>query len=1184
MSSAPEPVLHPLDLPGRHPLLPKVYTVDFHPLIQKDEKVGTIYVVVGSSDAEKAHELLSHASQSRAFLSTAEISRAGIPNLTLETGFLIGDSDEHPVVFWRGNDKSALAANDVRKFTCTTKDDIKDDLKLMKSLKKSQGDLLGAKEEIGVGKAKLNPETGKWESGILYERHAQATNLRNGERCYPLSTSHQVPRNLDGPAAGRKFRGSLDLHGRTTRELLWIGAHGGMLGMNRSLPDVVEKLRIRSELFNMPRVGCSENVCFPAFQLNVADAETETRDDAYDVDDLRIQLGRAGKPHVDTGDSVGGYTNMFNLTPTHPDVEAEYFFIFDLGIAILMHEFTGLIFSGLHYHCGHQSYYKDGPRTVPWPYVRLTLIGYPATSLLHGTSASALAIQGNGTTIKVSPEAKNLSPLNPWVRPAGAQATYASDGGTIMERRDHMRHVVGSLLQLNLEVLQQYDVSELPRLDRKTFFSAFSHVPNDTREGVEPSSLTFGWEGDNTKLGTMYEREWLDNASIEDLRRKRNSDDLSDAPFGNALLKGIDDDWDVHCQKLAKSIPLCILAEKREADNGESVIGGRPDSRKRIHWQLNPRDKKEDEAEEKDELPVKKGKRKAKEVEVDSASDENQHGSKRRKTASNDGSLEDDCDPQTPATYRVVNMEASRRVCPLPRRSNKMHVLAPPIPAYPNADESDDGDRTDNGAKSVYQGLLHFFDAEHVTNFLEELKDFQNTSSSERLSLEEVLTSIPTLCTDLNLAHAWTLLEESIRTHDKSLVRLYRQRSDIMLSNMMLWEWLEHSIEQGYQAFQTKTPHWLADAFSTAERIITSPNLPQQLDARTFVPNYSEKESCAVYAYPGVPHNVYDLPNRQTLKRKVEIMMKQWFSFDKRPRGQMQAALVRCLIDKVGVACLWMPAVWDAHFSMGDSGRWAGRFFACDDTVDSILHWANQHLKRHPICGSVGPESLAISAVAEVITCFGPVFSPAVYNSYQPAPEPLFLPSGTPEPLEGSSTSSTPHPSTSSIPYTTTTILNQEEMAIFLNQIHTLLPIARNPDLLLHKIPNASTLADKKNNFLADVQADSDRRLPFRDLAISRRRSLAPGGPYSAEHLRTHAGFFSALVYRRITHNSQYLKTTAHPQLLFPTLDAWNTLEAAHDEKHLCNRNAYGAQTLKQRQCKNALTKEGRGFPSSWYG
>lgn len=132
------------------------------------------------------------------------------------------------------------------------------------------------------------------------------------------------------------------------------------------------------------------------------------------------------------------------------------------------------------------------------------------------------------------------------------------------------------------------------------------------------------------------------------------------------------------------------------------------------------------------------------------------------------------------------------------------------------------------------------------------------------------------------------------------------------------------------------------------------------------------------------------------------------------------------------------------------------------------------------------------------------------------------------------------------------------------DQIERLLRMVTALYPLIESLDATSTATDPHlralhDAFLGDVKAFLDQRLPFRNLAPSRRKILEPSGPYSPLHSSTVPGFFSALVYRAITHSSPFLLDSGIS--FFPTLQQFQKcckVTKTKTKEYFCNPAAYG--------------------------
>ncbi|KAH8103150.1 hypothetical protein BXZ70DRAFT_889519 [Cristinia sonorae] len=93
--------------------------------------------------------------------------------------------------------------------------------------------------------------------------------------------------------------------------------------------------------------------------------------------------------------------------------------------------------------------------------------------------------------------------------------------------------------------------------------------------------------------------------------------------------------------------------------------------------------------------------------------------------------------------------------------------------------------------------------------------------------------------------------------------------------------------------------------------------------------------------------------------------------------------------------------------------------------------------------------------------------------------------------------------------------------------------------------------------FLGMVHRRPDFYLPFRELAPSRVKVTAVGGPYSLGHLLTRAGFFSVLVFRTITFSTPFL--LQDDAIFFNNLDEFNAaIDPSRPAAHFCDVKCYG--------------------------
>ncbi|KAF9021278.1 hypothetical protein BDZ89DRAFT_1200381 [Hymenopellis radicata] len=157
------------------------------------------------------------------------------------------------------------------------------------------------------------------------------------------------------------------------------------------------------------------------------------------------------------------------------------------------------------------------------------------------------------------------------------------------------------------------------------------------------------------------------------------------------------------------------------------------------------------------------------------------------------------------------------------------------------------------------------------------------------------------------------------------------------------------------------------------------------------------------------------------------------------------------------------------------------------------------------------------------------------------------LPIG-PMPLSVSSTGMWADPSASNGP-----AHSPSDLSHLRNLLEPYYPLARNP---LFSVPLPTTSSSPSLNkyrrcyskLIMHMQSMSDKKIPWRDLAVSRQCILAENGPFSPTNLYTQSGLFSALIYRGITHNSSFLSTER--KIFFHDWNHWNDIYLDARQRH----------------------------------
>ncbi|KAL0570958.1 hypothetical protein V5O48_010998 [Marasmius crinis-equi] len=543
-------------------------------------------------------------------------------------GFLELETNGNDFVFARNKKGSGKEIDDVMKSWSICMSDYT--IKERQYLLELRNDILGADKEITA--CKPTKRGGQYLGGTRFERHWRAANLSGSPRAYPIGVTNQVQRSLEGPSKGSKRIGQpLDENGLLRYRLLKGGAMCVRKGLTKGPQELVQLLDDRSEFVNSARLGEDFNALCTAAQINIAamacdeareraqrgvdegsvhtragtkrkrdEEEDELEEDSDEEDDYEHSdqdidgeteadwkrrklndgsiksLGKFGSNHADHGDSPAGPTACINLTRPHPDVDQEWFYVFDLGIAWQLEELCTIYFSGLHYHSGCETRYRTNDRAQRKdlrPYHRLTLIMYPSTGELEGTSATALAalpLDTRNRLLTVAVEMRNSSESHhPSNSSSCNSASYIADGLSLQEPRSYLNHTARDILSLAIWLVNQAPPEAALRIDRDKFLESFSMRIDDERIAAKQWQLGPGWFGKDVEIGRRYERLPAD-INLAELKRLRNSDHPTEIPYGNKRRIQHIERWNRHIERSSASIPLCVATAGRDPESGPS--------------------------------------------------------------------------------------------------------------------------------------------------------------------------------------------------------------------------------------------------------------------------------------------------------------------------------------------------------------------------------------------------------------------------------------------------------------------------------------------------------------------------------------------------------------------------------------------------------------------------------------
>ncbi|THU96509.1 hypothetical protein K435DRAFT_858462 [Dendrothele bispora CBS 962.96] len=370
-----------------------------------------------------------------------------------------------------------------------------------------------------------------------------------------------------------------------------------------------------------------------------------------------------------------------------------------------------------------------------------------------------------------------------------------------------------------------------------------------------------------------------------------------------------------------------------------------------------------------------------------------------------------------------------------------------------------------------------------------------------------------------------------------------------------------------------------------------------QIDAWTYLPGNFLKNQVVdnLINIRGRGGTFYGDNLSQAIKMATSLTMK-WLKFSTDKLGPVQAVIVRLLVDTFGSRILILQGVHNAikqpevHI-LGTKTR-------KKVDVNQIRTWILANLVSHPLTQKNTPETEVLDEIYSWVENCRPDSFQRQHDLLQIYAKPKHYAQprnpNTPSSAVFEPQLSNPQIQTHSQPPPPSSISistfdhipappDPEQTAGILLKVQLLLPFLDNIAPLAVRPRQSAGLKDK---FLWHVQQSTDRLLPFQDLAISRRLILADGGPYSPAHLRTRAGFFSAMIFWSVTFNAPIVQVSGFPTL-FRSLADWKEAVEQFKEKQpnfFCNTNAYGP-CVTDRSPKNIeshYVQQAFGTPLPW--
>ncbi|KAJ7159915.1 hypothetical protein C8R43DRAFT_947994 [Mycena crocata] len=234
--------------------------------------------------------------------------------------------------------------------------------------------------------------TGKMTGGTAYERSPFAVSVKPPARAYTIGRSIEAPTSIMAPVASGKVKPGDDVVQLEARSKLLeliphqIAMAGAMASACKGPEYIQELLQERSSFTNKPRTVTDDNWAYATLQN-------------------RRPCSRL-RAHIDNKDDCGYTTHMGFCHDIPRYYKPGMFFILQLGVFVLLEQYTGINFYGLWKHGGTPPLCPIGRELHRWAY-RFVMISYPPKHMVNGTARFSLGALPNNELLLIAPEMVN---------------------------------------------------------------------------------------------------------------------------------------------------------------------------------------------------------------------------------------------------------------------------------------------------------------------------------------------------------------------------------------------------------------------------------------------------------------------------------------------------------------------------------------------------------------------------------------------------------------------------------------------------------------------------------------------------------------------------------------------------------------------------------------------------------
>jgi hypothetical protein len=386
---------------------------------------------------------------------------------------------------------------------------------------------------------------------------------------------------------------------------------------------------------------------------------------------------------------------------------------------------------------------------------------------------------------------------------------------------------------------------------------------------------------------------------------------------------------------------------------------------------------------------------------------------------------------------------------------------------------------------------------------------------------------------------------------NRSEQKTYQDQASHLLLLYLVWEWLNGIV------YRSTNDSPIGRLRGTISDMWNRRPVNQTLDASDFLSGLKKGQLTYLLAIGDQPNQI---PSPTEFHRLAIPVLAHWFGLDYKSRPKASYARM-ILSSPLGLDGFYLSPLVSAASNLAAQVLGIGR--NCLVTDSRLDVWNGECLSKLPACQEGSQESVLVSQIANHMRRVFPLEKSLVdMVKVTMGDKPTMPP-------DLASTSKLSIPPLAAAP----------DPAMLLAMIHGLRPFLCPTYSRSGPAPSLEATmsrAERKNvlhqRFLARVHESTNQLLPFRNLANSRKGILQRGGPYSSENVRTKEGFFSALIYRGVTHNTRFLLEN---KTLFTSLEDWEAVckphaEAGEPPGYFCNVRAYG-QPITTREVGNVV-------------